>query len=272
MVSCPLVPEAAGEVVEIHPDQAVKGEGSVSESLRKAMAILDLLRGIEVDISARELAARAELPKSTVQRLLQALEEAQMVVQDPVTLKYRLGPRTLTLGMAYRDQLDLRNTALPHMRRLRDATDETVGLSTAFGRERMFIEEVQSQSELRARTELGRPYPLWTGAPGRVLLSGMSAAEVEEVLPGDDPASGAPAREDLQRELDEVRRCGHARAFDETISGVSAIAVPVRDATGGVQAALSVSGPTGRMQGSTMAEILPHALDAARAISRALGA
>lgn len=248
----------------------------MSESLRKAVLILDVLRQTEEDVSARDLAIRIDLPKSTVQRLLQSLEEAQLAVQDPGSQKYRLGPRTLTLGMAYRDRLDLRNIALPHMRALRDATEETVGLSMAFDGERMFIEEIQSQSELRARSELGQPYPLWTGAPGRVLLTGMRGTEVEKILADADEvhwqATGQPTHAAFLHDLDEVRTQGHARAFDETISGVSAIAVPVRDHSGGVAGALSVSGPTGRMRGTSMDKILPHAVRAAQAVSRALGA
>jgi len=247
----------------------------VSESLRKAMLILEVLRGSAVDLSARELAVRLELPKSTAQRLLQALEESRMAVQDPVSRKYRLGPRTLTLGMAYRERLDLRNVALPHMRALRDATDETVGLSVAVGHERMFIEEVQSQSELRAHSELGFPYPLWTGAPGRVLLAHLPPAEVDSVLDeGDDPTWHAvkPARRaEFHERLVLVRERGHDRAFDETITGVSAVAVPVRDASARTAAALSISGPSGRMTGREMDAILPDALRAAEVISRALG-
>lgn len=248
----------------------------MSESLHKAVRILDVLQQTEVDVSARELATRIGLPKSTVQRLLQSLEEAQLAVQDPTSRKYRLGPRTLSLGMAYRDRLDLRNIALPQMRGLRDTTDETVGLSMAFGSERMFIEEVQSQSELRAHTELGHPYPLFTGAPGRVLLAERTDTDVSEILAtaGDLPERGVrpPKPHDFRRALAEVREQGHARAFDETINGVSAIAVPIRDHTGSVTAALSVSGPTGRMRDTAMAEILPHALAAASVIGRALGA
>lgn len=247
----------------------------MSEALRKAMLILDALRENEVDLSARELATRVGLPKSTAQRLLQSLEESQMAVQDPVSRKYRLGPRTLTLGMAYRERLNLRNVALPHMRALRNATDETIGLSVAIGHERMFTEEVQSQSELRAHSELGHPYPLWTGAPGRVLLAHLPPVEVEAVLERADESAWRvvePAnKEAFLERLAAIRQRGHDRAFDETIVGVSALAVPVRDAATRLAAALSISGPSARMSSAEMDRILPEAHRAADRISRALG-
>lgn len=247
----------------------------MSEALRKAMLILEALRESEDDLSARELATLVDLPKSTAQRLLQSLEESRMAVQDPVSRKYRLGPRTLTLGMAYRERLNLRNVALRHMRALRDATDETIGLSVAIGHERMFIEEVQSQSELRAHSELGYPYPLWTGAPGRVLLAHLPATEVDGVLDGADESAWKvvepPDREAFVARLATIRQQGHDRAFDETITGVSAIAVPVRDASSPIAAALSVSGPSSRMSSEEMDNILPVTRQAADEISRALG-
>lgn len=237
--------------------------------------ILDELRVSEHGLSARELAARVDLPKSTAQRLLQSLEESRMTVQDPASRKYRLGPKTLTLGMAYRERLDLRNAALPHMRALRDLTNETIGLSVAVGAERMFTEEVQSQSELRAHSELGVPYPLWMGAPGRVLLAHLPAPEIDDVLAGaGEPAwrsIGLADRAALLDRLAAIRRDAHDRAFDETITGVSAIAAPVRDASGHVTAALSLSAPSGRMSAAEMDHMLPELKTTAGKISAALG-
>jgi DNA-binding IclR family transcriptional regulator len=247
----------------------------LSETLRKAMMILDELRVSEHGLSARELATRVDLPKSTAQRLLQSLEESRMTVQDPVSRKYRLGPKTLTLGMAYRERLDLRNAALPHMRALRDLTNETIGLSVAIGHERMFIEEVRSQSELRAHSELGVPYPVWKGAPGRVLLAHLPPAEIDGVLAHAGESAwrsiGLASNDALLARLAAIRGDGHDRAFDETIAGVSGIAVPVRDASGHATAALSISGPSGRMSSAEMDRMLPEAKTAADKISGALG-
>ena len=248
----------------------------MSESLRKAMLILEELRLSDRARSARELADVIELPKSTVQRMLQALEDAGLTTQEPVSRKYRLGPKTLTLGMAYRERLNLRNLALRHMRALRDQCAETVGLSIAVGAERMFIEEVQSQSELRTSSELGHPYPLWTGAPGRVLLAHLPERERATVLATAGDAAWAavtpPSNAGLLDRLREIRERGHDRAFDETIAGVSALATPITDATGEVAAALSVSAPSARLDAATMDRMLPSVLRAARAISAELGA
>ncbi|MGA8112497.1 MAG: IclR family transcriptional regulator [Actinocatenispora sp.] len=247
----------------------------MSESLRRAVELLEALRTADTGLGVRELAVRVGQPKSTVARLLRSLEEVQLAAQDPVSRRYQLGPRTLTLGAAYQARSDLRIVALPPMRRLRDQAGETVGLSVMLGNERMFIEEVQSVSELRTTSELGHPYPLWFGAPGRVLLAGLDRPRLAEVL--DSAGHDAwrvvrPAtRDGFVALVDEVRDAGHAKAFDESIPGVSAVAAPVHDATGRVVAALSISGPSGRFDSAAMDRDLPELLAAAGQISAALG-
>jgi len=247
----------------------------VSDSLRKAVAILDALRLSPNGNSARTLAGETGIPRSTVQRLLQTLEETKLVAQDSQQLKYRLGPRTLVLGMAYKQGLDLGTVALPIMRKLRDETHETIGLSVAVGHERMFIEEVQSFRELRFASELGRMYPLWSGAPGRVLMLDLEDLEVDAAL-GDpttasDTVYARPSREAFLERLADARQDGHAKASDETIDGIASVAVPVRDAGAHVVAALSLSGPSDRVTPLNEEGIVAALTTAATELSRSLG-
>ncbi|HEY3507492.1 MAG TPA: IclR family transcriptional regulator [Actinocatenispora sp.] len=248
----------------------------MSESLRRGVEILEALRTARDGLGVRELAARIGLPKSTAARLLKTLDETQLAAQDPVTRRYRLGPRTLTLGAAYQAGLDLRLVAVGPMRRLRDLTGETVGLSVAVGGERLFVEEVQSVSELRTTSELGHPYPIWAGAPGRVLLAGMGAADRDAALHDADDAAWAtatpPDRDGYATLLDRVRADGHAKAFDESVPGVSAVAAPVHDVAGQVVAALSISGPSARFDSAAMDAVLAELRTVAGRISGALGA
>ncbi|GIL26105.1 IclR family transcriptional regulator [Actinocatenispora comari] len=247
----------------------------MSESLRRGIELLEALRTAETGLGVRELAARVELPKSTVARLLRTLDECRLASQDPVTRRYRLGPRTLALGAAYQARLDLRLIAVGPMRRLRDLTGESVGLSVALGAERMFIEEVQSVSELRTTSELGHPYPIWAGAPGRVLIAGMTAERRDAVLAdagADAWRVATPAgRDGLLALLDEIRTAGYASASNESVPGVSAVAAPVHDHAGAVVAALSISGPSGRFTDAARHEALTELFGTARAITAALG-
>ena len=243
------------------------------ESVTKAVRVLQGIAG--GGLGARELAHRMGEPKSTVQRLLQTLEATGMVVQDPDTLGYALGPLTLQLGMVCLRRIDLRREAVPVMRGLRDATGETVGLNVRVGDARMYIEQIESRLQLRAKAELGAPYALHVGSPGRVLLAFLPQAEIDRILAATPlPSQGrTPKRkaEDLLALLAEIRSAGYATAFEETIAGLNTIAAPVRDHRGDVAAALSVSGPAGRFGAERMEEVRPLLLDAAEEIGFRLG-
>lgn len=204
----------------------------MSELLGRAVRILDVLGRADGDLSIRELADRAGLPKSSVQRVLSGLVETDLVMRHPATQAYRLGPRALALGMAYLRRTDLRTVALPHLNRLRDHTGETVGLSVVVGREMYHIEQVESAADLRRTFAIGRPHPLWAGAPARLLLGGFPDDEVRRVL-AERAASGVvpvspPAADRMLAEVRRARTLGYASAFEETIAGVHTLAAAIR--------------------------------------------
>lgn len=247
----------------------------MSESLRRGVQVLEALRTSPAHLSARELAVQLALPKSTVQRLLHTLEECDLAAQDPRSRKYHLGPRTLAFGTAYRARLDLRSIALPHMVGLRDRTGETIGLTVPVGSERMYLEQVHSHSELRTTAEVGRPYPLWTGAPGRVLLSARSDAEIRHLLSEVGAAAlqvVSPHTESaLWEAIEQVRKQGYATAFEETIPGINTVAAPVHDEAHAVVAVLSIAGSSARFTDEAMQRVLPDLLRATAAMTAELG-
>lgn len=245
------------------------------ESVLKAVRVLEHLGEASDGLGARELAQWMGEPKSTVQRLLQTLEVCQMVAQDPVSQRYQLGPRTLQLGMVCLRRVDVRRAALPVMHALRDATGETVGLNIRVGDARMYIEQVESPHQLKAKAELGAPYALHTGSPGRVLLAFLPQAEIERILDGarlDPRTDEAPrTKAEILDRLASIREQGSAVAFGETIVGLNTIAAPVRNHLGEVAAALSVSGPAARFGPEQMDEVRTRLLAAAAEVSLTLG-
>lgn len=246
----------------------------MSESIQKAADVLTALADDQRDLSARELSDVMGVPRSTVQRLLQALEDTGLVRQDGVTRKYGLGPRTLALGMAYLGRIDVRTYALPHMTRLRDELGETIELAVRVGAARMYVAQVEARTELKAKAELGRLYPLWAGAAGRTLLGNLPREEIARMAAdaGDVAFTHVtpPSLAGLFAQLEEERRLGYAMAFEETIRDVHTVAVPVAvppaDAV-----VLSASGPATRFSKELMHAAVDPLLDAARAISESMG-
>jgi IclR family transcriptional regulator, acetate operon repressor len=246
----------------------------MNESVRKATEVLLALSEVERHLSARELAELIDVPKSTAQRLLQALEPSGLVRQDLATRRYGLGPRTLTLGMAFLERVDVRAEARPHMHRLHEELDETIELSIRAGASRIYVEQIEARSELKAKAELGRLYPLWAGAAGRVLLAAMPRDELRRFT-AEAGASAfthvePPTMAGLVAQLETESGRGYAMAFDETIRGVHTIATPVRIGPSEV-AALSVSGPSSRFDEHLMRSAAGPLMAAAAAIDAAMG-
>lgn len=246
----------------------------MSEVLRRAVHVLDVLRVAGDGLSIREVSAAVGLPKSTVQRLLRDLVSTELAARDAGTGRYRLGPRTLALGMAYQRRLDVRTTALPHMVALRDEVDETVGLSVLIGEELLHVEQAESRSALRATFQLGEPLPLWSGAPSRVLMMDLSPDDVRRIAGRRQRQRVTPANPlEPSTIVDAVRLAreeGHAMAFEETLSGVNTVSVPI-EGPAGIAAALSVTGPATRFDRTAMTDALSGMGRTAASIGAELG-
>lgn len=247
----------------------------MSELLRRAVQVMEVLRTSPEPLSIRQVAERAGLSKSTVQRLLRDLVTTDLVGQHHVTQRYQLGPRTLALGAAYQKRLDVRQVAMAHMTRLRDTTGETVGLSVEYGDQMMHIEQVASELTLRSMFDIGRPHPLWSGAPARLLLAERSDEEIRTILAehrrGDVEPVNPPSPDDLLADIAEAKRHGYALAVEETLPGVSTMSAAIRDSTGSLVATLSLTMPSSRLTEQRKADLLPQLLAAADTISTELG-
>lgn len=251
------------------------GTPEPSHAIARAVRLMQALRLSNQGGSARELAAATGIARSTAQRILIGLAETGMVVQDQSDQRYRIGPLALWIGLGYRQSMDIVSLARPIMTRLRDVTGETVGLCNAVGDARAFIEEAQSRSGLRYASELGRLYPLWCGASGRVLMSGLSHDEIDRIL-ADETLIGEVDHplpiEENRRAILQARENGFATAFDETIAGSSSLAVPIVDASQMIVAAISMSGPQTRLTRDRMMDSLELVRESAHELSRQLGA
>lgn len=190
---------------------------------------------------------------------------------------YMLGPELLRLGAIAQETIHLRDIATPVMTKLRDEVDETVGLHVV-GRNltRQVLHQVQSRQALRRiYTEMGEQLPLHHGAPGKVLMAGLSDEDLEGLL--SRPLEKATENtitdvELLRRELETVRRQGYAVSQQERVAGITSIAAPSCDYTGAVVAALSVSGPSSRMTEAKVQECIPLLVRATDELSQLLGA
>ena len=218
-----------------------------------------------------EIVRSTGLSKGTVFRMLSSLNYERLVIKDPVSGRYLLGPGFLRLMQGMMNGLGgLSAGAKPVLEALRDSTGETVALHVAIGPERVCMEEFQSRSSIRYSSFPGATAPLHVGSAGRVLLAFLDDAERERALRALEgfPPEQRPDMQTLRAELERVRRQGYALSTGERIAGASAISVPVRGHR--FVASLSILGPESRLTRKRRLELLPALNEAAAATEAAL--
>ena len=217
-----------------------------------------------------DLSVHLNLSKSTVHRLLKTLESSGLVMQDPVTRRYYLGP--LILHLASRSVIAHQNLvvcALGEMERLRNRSKETVVLHIRVGLKRLCLEELQSSENIRYTAGKGAIAPIHTGSAGKVLLAEMADDELDLLLRNLHLVSVGPRtitdKNVLLKELEKVRKQGYAMSFSERLPGGASVSVPIRDYVCPV--ALSVLGPDNRFTLKVMGRVLEELRVSAKRIS-----
>jgi DNA-binding IclR family transcriptional regulator len=250
----------------------------VSAKIRTADRTADILLcflDMGAELRVTDIVSRVKLDKGTTSRLLSTLAGKGLVARDSLTRRYRLGPAIFALGNAAQGHNNLAQLALPALNYLRDASGESSGIDVLIGDSRVCVAQVESRQDLRRVIEVGRPFPAYAGAAGKVLLAHLPDEAMEAALQRIKLVRLTPhtitERAALLRELKKVRRNGFAIGYGERIPGGAGIAVPVRDGHEEVVAALSFSMPSSRYEPSRLAEYLGWLRKAADQISSGLG-
>ncbi len=213
----------------------VHGDRSVLV-LGKAVTILDALAKSS-PLTLSQLTAPASLSKSTAYRLLNTMVTLGLVERAP-TVGYRLGLRMLEYGAAMRDGLDLRRESLPHIMALADQTELATFLCIRRDDEAFCIERIEGKHVQVLVLRVGTSLPLHRGAASLVLLAHQPGYWIDEYL----LRAGVEHTERLRGSLAAVREAGYAVSNQDVTPGIAALGAPVRDHSGDVVAAVSVSG------------------------------
>lgn len=239
---------------------------------------LDILEALadRGEAGIAQLSHQVGLHASTVHRLLSTLIARGYVRQNNETGRYLLGLKALDVARAVRDHLDLRMEALPILRELMQKSGETANLAVLDGCHLVYLEQVSSPGwMLRMFVQVGARAPLHSTASGKILLAHLPETELHAML-ASYPLVPYASRTIVDRsvlisELEEVRRDGYATDYGEQEEGVSCVAAPVRDFTGRVVAAISISGPWIRITPERVAVLAPLVREACGRLSAALG-
>jgi IclR family transcriptional regulator, acetate operon repressor len=231
-----------------------------TQTIDRAAQLLTLVLEAEEPRGLTELAGDAALPKSTASRLLGALERQGLVQQRGRRGSFEPGP--VMLRFAHRGQLV--ELAQPHLEVLSQASGETINLAVPSPLGVEHLAQVESRHFLGTGQWVGRRVPFHCTAVGKVLMA-FGGADPGPLEPLTSVTIVDPDR--LRAEIAQVRRDRCATAIDELEVGLSSLAAPVGDG----MAALSISGPTLRLDAQHMAELQPTLIHEATALGRDMG-
>ncbi|MGW0773665.1 IclR family transcriptional regulator [Streptomyces sp. NPDC002835] len=246
-------------------------------AVTRALDILELFLDGDGTLSAPDIVRKLQLPRTTVHELITTLTaRSYLVAVEGQSGRYRLGVRTYQLGSRYAEQLDLAREGQEVARSVAQTCGETVHVAILDGSQVLYVAKVDSTHAVRMVSAAGRSLPAHCTAVGKMLLASLPEDQLDARLaPGTELVAMTPNSitdpAALRSELATVRSAGVALEQRESNADVSCVAAPVRDRSGRVVAALSISVPMIRWSEERLAELRPLAAKGAADLSERLG-
>jgi DNA-binding IclR family transcriptional regulator len=227
-----------------------RGEAKGVQVIARAAQILQALERDPGGLSLGEIAARVNLPRSTVQRIVAALARENLLISATPSARVRLGPALLRLASAAR--LETAEFLRPFLEALSKQVNETVDLAALANGKVVFIDQVLANHRLQAVSGIGMTFPLHCTANGKAFLAAMDPAQAQrlaeaEAASGGDRASFSWKR--LAAELETVRTAGIAFDREEYTTGICAVGTAIRIPSAEM-VAVTIPVPTHRFQPS----------------------
>ncbi|MFD4377138.1 IclR family transcriptional regulator [Streptomyces sp. NPDC059202] len=250
--------------------------GRLVPAVTRAFDILELFLQGDGTLSAPEITRRLGLPRTTTHELVSTLAARNYLVPVPEQPgRYRLGVRTYQLGSRYAEQLDLAAEGRQVAQEIAETCGETVHVALLEDADVIYVAKVDSTHAVRMVSAAGRRLPAHCTAVGKMLLAMLPADELDELLDGRELTGMTPASitdpDALRAALAEIAVLGVAVEQRESNPDVSCVAAPVRDRSGRVVAALSVSVPVIRWDEARENELTALAVRGATLLSTRLG-
>lgn len=221
-----------------------KSDRSGIQVIARAATILRTLKDNPSGLSLGQIAERAQLPRSTVQRIVSALSDERLVISDRSGGGLRLGPELGRLAEAARFNVVERCRLI--LTELTQDTGETADLAVMSNGGMVFLDQVPGLHRLRTVSAIGEVFALTTTANGRACLAQIPEDKAIKLIEAEWARSGTPGDMAVMlAQLEEIRKVGLAYDLDVHTPGISAIGFAFTD-WGGEPHAISVPVPSTR--------------------------
>jgi len=230
------------------------------QTLEKALEVIEFMNkygGSGMGIS--EIDSHLELGKSTVHRILDTLMAYDYVEKCSDSSKYILGWKFFEIGNNIPIQRNLTNLNLESLRKLCQKYEETVNFGVRVDSYVTIIFRADPRSTLVANVPIGTREPLYATALGKSILAGLDTEEISRVFANIQfekfTAKTVSSTNDLIEQMDKIKELGYSIDDEEYYPGLSCIAMPVKNYKNEIVAAVSVSGPSTRLNFTKIMDI-----------------
>ena len=249
--------------------------GSSAKSLNKAIDILVHLGQVPEGMSLPDISLMVGQPKSTMHRLLTALEGRRFVRYEPDTRLWKIGVEAFVVGSAFLRNRDITGFARPVMQALVNDSGETASLYIEDDGEIVCLAQVECRQTMRVIARPGGRAKMHMSASGKAILAFFPKSSIEQVI----ERHGLPAATEktintphgLRLNLELIRQQGFAIDDEENSLGIRCVAAPIFDHTGDVIATVSISGPSSRITDGRIAALGERVRAAACALTKSIG-
>jgi IclR family KDG regulon transcriptional repressor len=213
-------------------------------SIHKAIRILREFTRDEPELGVTELSRRVGIAKSTVGRLVQILEDVNLIQQNAATRKYHLSLNTLEIGAIAYHKMEVSQVAPPFLRKLLEAVRSEIQLLVYDQGSIVCLIKLPEDRDTRILTSMGMRVPCYCTAAGKVLLAFQPDGEISRVLQDElkrFTKNTITSPEAMRSEIIKIRDQGYAISDEEYREGLYAVSVPIFDDSHKVVAAIGVT-------------------------------
>ncbi len=226
----------------------------MSQSLERGILALKFM-GTRKSIGVTELAEKLEINKSTAFRILNTLQKQNMVEQDSITAKYRLGAGILQLSEQVNKNYNFIAKLKPLLENISEKVGESVHLCALTNRSAIIVDQVMTSSRLSVNAKIGMIEPLHASSVGKCMLAFGNESLIELLQLEKYTENTIIDKDNLNKELELIREKGYSLDNSELSLDIKCVAVPIFDINHKVKYSVGVSGPASRMTDKKVKEI-----------------
>ncbi len=226
----------------------------------KTLYVLEyILSHQDTEFSVTCLAKELGYSKTVMHRILQTLLYRGYLSQNEQVGCYTISPKLMELGSKAQEKFGLLEVARPHLKTLNQKTGETVNIGVLTGVEVTYLDKIDSTNFLRTDLRVGTRVPAYCSALGKALFSfHCDDSILDQISFQQFTDRTITDRDGLKHELANIKMQGYALDNEEYIPGVRCLAVPIGRGAKAMPVAISVAGPTFRLTGDRLMELVDN--------------